>query len=654
MKHIPRRLRISAIITGVALAGAAAGMPASAVGESNPLLTPMGQQVLSLIGPSTKFGPTNSPNPWTSFRATASRTDMPAWRARAKASATTRATSRAVEAAKVAAAEVTTATLPPAAIHDEREPAGSLGSNDRRANAEAVSGFGTRANPRLRILGSLAASDVTATDRQVAPEDNGSIPLAAATGISGIGGIRTTGEIGDGPHGSSGSGSGDLDFYRVTVRGGATLTASTLGSSLDTILLVFDSEGVLVAANDDADGSLQSRVEFDAPAAGNYYVAVAGFFTLPEDPFDSGSGTGAEEEGPYQLAISAARSDVDMYSLRLSAGDVLGLSVAGGAQAVQVFRPDGVAVIGGKNTDATFIYPWNSPLPGGGNTTISYVAEQPGNYTVALRSGTGRYDATAEVYRPGTEQRPAGTVQTVFLDFGGGRVNTGVWGGAGIRDLSPLSAFLSQWGLPSRREGELITAITNQVRSNLAADPAHYGLNPNTAIRVVNNLTSPDLYGRPNVSRVVVGGTIAQSGIGTIGIAQFIDPGNYNTEDQALVLLDVLSLPKGDPASLNTYLAPSSNRLKFVAQGVGNVVSHEIGHLVGAFHTDNENDVACLIDAGGTGFDRLFGVGADGIGGTADDVDVDFAEDTHIPREGFVGIEDSLNIVTWGFTRGLG
>ena len=40
---------------------------------------------------------------------------------------------------------------------------------------------------------------------------------------------------------------------------------------------------------------------------------------------------------------------------------------------------------------------------------------------------------------------------------------------------------------------------------------------------------------------MIVGGTIDQSGIPTIGIAQYIDPGNYGHEDSALVLLDVLS-----------------------------------------------------------------------------------------------------------------
>ena len=48
------------------------------------------------------------------------------------------------------------------------------------------------------------------------------------------------------------------------------------------------------------------------------------------------------------------------------------------------------------------------------------------------------------------------------------------------------------------------------------------------------------------------------------------------------------------------------------------------------------------MDQGGN-FPLLFGVGPDGIGGTADDTDVDFGEDVLNPNEGFAGPEDTLH-----------
>ena len=145
---------------------------------------------------------------------------------------------------------------------------------------------------------------------------------------------------------------------------------------------------------------------------------------------------------------------------------------------------------------------------------------------------------------------------------------------------------------------------------------------------------------------MIVGGTIEQSGIGTIGIASSIDPGNFEGADQALVLLDVLSGPDDDDASLNFYLDDSSNRVKFVGTALGNVVSHEIGHYIGSFHVDQFNDMLNLMDQGGN-FPLLYGVGDDGIGGTADDPDVDFGRDVYNPGEGFTGIENTLNNSAW-------
>jgi hypothetical protein len=55
------------------------------------------------------------------------------------------------------------------------------------------------------------------------------------------------------------------------------------------------------------------------------------------------------------------------------------------------------------------------------------------------------------------------------------------------------------------------------------------------------------------------------------------------------------------------------------------------------------------MDQGGN-FPVLYGVGPDGVGGTADDDDVDFGEDVFNPLEGFTGLEDTLNRSVFGLT----
>ena len=91
--------------------------------------------------------------------------------------------------------------------------------------------------------------------------------------------------------------------------------------------------------------------------------------------------------------------------------------------------------------------------------------------------------------------------------------------------------------------------------------------------------------------------------------------------------------------------------MAFVAQGVGNVTSHEIGHVIGNWHTDNTSKRTNLMDAGGYGFRRLFGVGPDRVGGTADDRDVDFQVDTYDLYEGFRGSEDSITRSTFAMSN---
>ena len=76
----------------------------------------------------------------------------------------------------------------------------------------------------MRILGELFAPDVEAPDVDTT-EDQGSIPLATDTGIPAeADGATITSEIGDGPHGSAGTGNGDFDFFKVTATAGQALT----------------------------------------------------------------------------------------------------------------------------------------------------------------------------------------------------------------------------------------------------------------------------------------------------------------------------------------------------------------------------------------------------------------------------------------------
>jgi hypothetical protein len=86
---------------------------------------------------------------------------------------------------------------------------------------------------------------------------------------------------------------GDIDFFAFTATAGQLLDANTLGSDFDTVLELYDADGNFIAFDDDGGGpDLTSRLLFQIPADGDYFLMVGGFGTSPMDPFDPASGIG--------------------------------------------------------------------------------------------------------------------------------------------------------------------------------------------------------------------------------------------------------------------------------------------------------------------------------------------------------------------------
>ncbi len=647
-----------AIATGPAVAGANEGLTP---GQRDALAA--GVQVAPKAEAAAARAAAVQPNPYVAQAPDATKADYATWRDAMGRAGKARAKGSALKSAQRQAAAATSAKAVRTVVHDEEEPAGTSGSNDARENAEPIAGFGTGAKQasQLRILGAMPDLSPTATALAPVAEDNGAIPLAGSTGINGSRARTTSGVLGDGPHGTTGDDTNDFDFYSLTTTAGMTVTVDTSGSGqTDTVVGLYSAGGDLLAVDDDGGTGFNSLLQFRVPASGTYYAMVAGYSIagpFPQDPMDSGSGRGGAISGNYVASLSASQVDRDFYAFDLQPGDVIGGTVTGASDALTIYRPDGTQMVGSEQLDASSLYPPSSPLPGGGNTTLAYVAEAAGSYALELGAGAGAYDVTVNGFRPGSEIDPSTRVQTVFLDFDGATVNTGIWGGPGVRTLSPFSTFIAKWGLTRSQEATLIDKITAEVTENIKKDLQ--AANSEVEVKVINSKDNADQFGKENVSRVIVGGTIEQSGISTIGIAQYIDPGNYGHEDSAVVLLDVMSGPdegdadqaSGDGASLNTYMEPSSDRASFVSRAVGNVISHEIGHMIGNYHTDSLNADSNLMDEGGCCFGtNLYAVGPDHIGGTADDPDRDFGTDSYSLVEGFTGMENTLNVAAWAYT----
>ena len=587
----------------------------------------------------TRMAKPSGPNPMLAFLPAGAEPDYDAWRSWMQ--------QRAQEKGRALPAVDPTKLI----VAGESEP------NSSQGTADFVAGFGTGA-------GDDAAADASGILTVAIPsiigpfaEDDGSIPLASPTGVVSGSAVKVSQFLGDGPHGSGGTGNADFDFFAVTgVAAGDEITvdvdAVVNGSPLDPFVVVWDAAGTIVAFNDDFD-FLDSFVLYTAPAPGTYYVSMGAYLApIPNDPFDSSSGNGFTSEGAYDVTIGLNARDADYFSLDLEPGDVITGAVTGAAAELRLYDPS-TALRMGSLQDVGFIIP--GPFPTG-NAAFAYVVEAAGTYAVRVGNGNGAYTLALRAFRPHLEAGLEGSVQKLFLDFDGATVDPAIFGGfPGPVALSPLSSFLAGWGLTPADESDVIDAIIAAVEESLSADMRVLGANgdfdvsgtpPDFDVVILNSRDHADPFGAPNVSRVIIGGTISELGISTIGIAQSIDVGNFSPAETAVVLLDLLSGPP-DPNSLNQFpLGGGATMIDLVGVGVGNIVAHEAGHFFANFHTDNFDINPSIMDQGGN-LANTVGVGPDVTFGTIDDEDVDFGLDPYVANEGFTGLEDTLNGVAF-------
>jgi len=393
-------------------------------------------------------------------------------------------------------------------------------------------------------------------------------------------------------------------------------------------------------------------------------------------------GSGAQPGEPVSFRIKGRiddTDDVDRFVLDLAAGDVVGAAVTDTSGVDPQLRLDTAAgdlVISSK--DKFFgLQKWALPHPDegwGGDAFLATVITVAGEYVLEVSGEdgtTGRYRLDIVAARPGLEAQPVGKRQIVFIDFDGAKVNMGRLGGggSGTKTLSPLRNFLSAWGLVAADEDAVIDEVLATVERALFTEIAAHGLNGNYAqsglpgefgIEIRNSRDDADTYGvDPLVTRLVIGGTRAEAGISLFAVSSGVDPGNYSTDDDTVVLLDELAgLTTGAvDRDLNQYgVAAGHTKAELVGRALGRIGIHELGHTFGCWHTDSTNTVFTPMDRGALGGPNGFdpaGAGADRIFGTADDVEYGFTVDSYSVLEGlFEGPHDTLNTIAFGLATG--
>ncbi|MGC3971244.1 MAG: hypothetical protein QM775_29055 [Pirellulales bacterium] len=223
-----------------------------------------------------------------------------------------------------------------------------------------------------------------------------------------------------------------------------------------------------------------------------------------------------------------------------------------------------------------------------------------------------------------------------------------------VINLSPLSAFLGKWGLKPEDESAVIDAVVETVQKSFERLKKSGFNTPNSdkgsfGVEVRNSRDHADEFGtNPLVLRVVIGGTIKEFGVETIGLSQCIDPGNFSSDDSAVVLLDLLSEPHPSPDSIRSLrvaeagdqgskavkvfdAANRETKIAVLGRVIGLITIHEIGHFLGCFHCNNLNDVGCVMDAGGD-LPNSVGVGPDGVLDLAEDPEPSISVDNYAPE----------------------
>jgi hypothetical protein len=381
------------------------------------------------------------------------------------------------------------------------------------------------------------------------------------------------------------------------------------------------------------------------------YVAVGASELDDKDAFENTSSrSGFSNLNDYSLSFYQPEVDLDYFQITLNEGDLLSVTSHSSNVLLQIESPlerfvAGLSPIG-------FIYPANSPAIKTGVSNIAYTATESGTHTILVRAGDIiRHSTDYEVLiqRTQSSAQEQDEPQVVFLDFNGATLNGLPFNGINENiTLSGLSHYLEDFELQSQHEAELIEEIVKVFTLHFETLINGYSGNANLQLTILNSAQHPDPFGEKNVSRIIIGGGIEELKLATIGIAQSLDPGNFNKEETGIVLLDLLSSQDNQANSLNFLSRDASvSKLSLVAHAVGTIAAHELGHILSGFHTDNSNSTYNIMDAGGNSNNRL-GIGEDGIFGTHDDGLVSFQQDKYDPNLNYFGQQDTPNQIAQG------
>lgn len=198
---------------------------------------------------------------------------------------------------------------------------------------------------------------------------------------------------------------GDVDYFVFeAVEGEVYQIDVSLGTLGDSTLTLYDADGWLLAHNDNYDDNLASRIVWEAPSSGSFYVAAGGYgtgsYTLTISAPDGADDHGNDRDSATAVAAGGSMvgalehdGDLDWFVFEAQAGEIYELDISlGSLLDASWYRRDSDGFLAMFSDDycdtLTFVVCWEAPSSGsyyvvvGGNGTGSYVL------TVSLSDAT--------------------------------------------------------------------------------------------------------------------------------------------------------------------------------------------------------------------------------------------------------------------------
>lgn len=348
---------------------------------------------------------------------------------------------------------------------------------------------------------------------------------------------------------------------------------------------------------------------------------------------------------------SGFSSDIDTFSFDLQAGDILDVATLGSAGQFAIRDANNRLLINSSLLTTGFRF----PLQTIGNANGTLTIPQSGRYflTVASTGLSGSYQVGLRTYRPVTESLTFGDAQILYLDFEGDFIDNNIFNFAlaapdvptgGVTFVPPFEDTLPLLGLEPTdfaSANRIINGVYQDViriyedigNTGSNGDFGDTGAAGDFAIRILNSRIPEHRAwfeannNDPRLTRMLIGGTGFDIGVpGVFGIAESVDIGNFDLSELALFALDGFNA-----ATLGIPVSFSVSPIELTTRFLAGVIAHEAGHTFGLLHTDPNNTIASVADAGGTqlSFNNLAGVGLDGIFGTLDDTPAVFRDDIY-------------------------